>query len=228
MRTKVLYPGTNSMVRFDLEAGERVKAESGAMVSMSNTIDVEGKVEGGFLKGVTRMLAGEHFFFQSLSANRGAGHVLVAPTVPGDIALIELDGFTEYNLQKDGFLAGTSSVEVNTKMQNLLKGIFSGEGFFVLKVSGKGTLAINSFGAIHELELAPGEQCIVDNAHLVAWPSTVNYTIEKASKGWISSFTSGEGFVCRFNGPGKIYIQSRNAGNFASWVRQFMPAVRRS
>ena len=43
MKSKVLYPGTNSMVRVDLEKGEKIKAESGAMVAMSDTIDVEGK-----------------------------------------------------------------------------------------------------------------------------------------------------------------------------------------
>jgi len=224
MRSRVLYQGTNSVLRVDLEAGEKVKAESGAMVSMSSTFDVDGKMEGGFLSGVARMMAGEKFFFQTINATRGPGHVLLAPTIPGDIALIELDGSIEYNVQKDGFLAGSDSIEVNAKMQNLVQGLFSGEGFFVLKVKGIGTLALSSFGGIHEVNLAAGEECIIDNAHLVAWPSTTKYKIEKASKGWISSFTSGEMLVCRFTGPGKVYIQTRNANGFADWVKQFIPA----
>jgi uncharacterized protein (AIM24 family) len=64
MKAKVLYPGTNSLVEVKLEKGERVKAESGAMVSMSATVDVDGKIEGGILKGITRMMAGEKFFFK--------------------------------------------------------------------------------------------------------------------------------------------------------------------
>jgi uncharacterized protein (AIM24 family) len=95
--------------------------------------------------------------------------------------------------------------------------------FSFLKQEEKGTLVLSSFGAIHEINLAPGEQYIIDNSHLVAWPSTTHFSLEKASQGWISSFTSGEMLVCRFTGPGKVYIQTRNSSAFGSWVRQFMP-----
>jgi uncharacterized protein (AIM24 family) len=67
----------------------------------------------------------------------------------------------------------------------------------------------------------------VDNSHLVAWPEYMNYTIEKASSGWISTFTSGEVAVCRFRGPGPIIIQTRNPGGFGNWIRQFIPQGRR-
>lgn len=224
MKSKVLYPGTNSMVRVDLEKGEKIKAESGAMVAMSDTIDVEGKMEGGLLAGIGRkLLAGENFFFQTLTANRGPGYVLLAASTPGDSMALELDGSVEYNVQKDGFLAGTDSIQVNTKMQNLMQGFLSGEGFFILKIGGRGTVFISSYGAIHEINLAPGEEYTVDNAHLVAWPTTTNYRIDKASNGWISSFTSGEGIVCRFTGPGKVYIQTRNSAAFGNWAYQFYP-----
>ncbi|MFM7841561.1 MAG: AIM24 family protein, partial [Nitrospira sp.] len=59
----------------------------------------------------------------------------------------------------------------------------------------------------------------------VAWSGTTSYSIEKASSGWISSFTSGEGFVCRFRGPGLVYIQTRNPRGFGAWLRQFIPAA---
>jgi uncharacterized protein (AIM24 family) len=98
-----------------------------------------------------------------------------------------------------------------------------GEGFFILKISGQGQLILNSFGAIHRVDLAPNQEYIVDNAHLVAWTATTSYAIERASAGWIASFTSGEGFVCRFRGPGVVYIQSRNPGGFGAWIRQFIP-----
>lgn len=224
MRSKVLYQGTNSVLRVELELKEKVKAESGAMIAMSSNFDIDGKMEGGFFSGVARMMAGEKFFFQTVNATRGAGHVLLAPTIPGDITLIELDGTVEYNVQKDGFLAGADTVEVNAQMQNIFKGLFSGEGFFILKVKGTGTLALSSFGGIHEVNLAPGEEVIIDNSHLVAWPTTTQYKVEKASKGWISSFTSGEMLVCRFTGPGKVFIQTRNSAAFGDWVKQFIPA----
>nr|MBI3612911.1 TIGR00266 family protein [Nitrospirota bacterium] len=224
MKSEILYPGAFPMVRVELAAGETVKAESGAMVACSPTVDVESKMEGGFLGALSRrMLSGEKFFFQTLRATRGAGEVLLAPTVPGDIVVLQLDGVNEYLVQKDGFLAGADSVKIESKMQSLSRGLLGGEGLFILRVSGTGTLVLNSFGAVHKVELKPDQEYIVDNSHLVAWTATTSYNIEKASAGWIASFTSGEGLVCRFRGPGVVYIQSRNPGGFGNWIRQFIP-----
>jgi len=143
--------------------------------------------------------------------------------VPGEIVLLDLDGVNEYMVQKDGFLAGAEGVKIESKMQSLTRGLLGGEGFFILKIGGTGQLILNSFGAIHKIELKPNEEYIVDNSHLVAWTSTTTYNIEKASSGWIASLTSGEGLVCRFRGPGVVYIQSRNPGSFGNWIRQFIP-----
>lgn len=224
MKSEILYPGAFPMVRVELAAGESIKAESGAMVAASPTIDIESKMEGGFLGALSRkLLTGEKFFFQTLRATRGAGEVLLAPTVPGEIVVFELDGVNEYLVQKDGFLAGAESVKIESRMQSLSRGLLGGEGFFILKIGGTGSLILNSFGAIHQIELKPDQEYIVDNSHLVAWSATTTYNIEKAASGWVASFTSGEGFVCRFRGPGLVYIQTRNPGGFGNWIRQFIP-----
>jgi len=224
MDYKILYQGAFPIVEANLNSGERIKAESDAMVAMSNTIDVEGKMEGGVLKGFGRMLAGEKFFFQTLTANRGPGSVLFAHSVPGAIVDLQLDGTHGWRVQKDGFLAATEGIEVETKVQNLTKGLFSGEGFFILNIRGKGTLFVSSYGMIHPIYIDAGQEIIVDNAHLVAWPDNIEYKIDKASKGWISSFTSGEGLVCKFRGPGTVYIQTRNPGGFGNWIQRFIPS----
>lgn len=225
MNYKIHYQDTFPLLEVKLEAGETVKAESGAMVTMDSTIDVDGKVEGGIMKGLGRMLAGEKFFFQTLKATRGEGTVTLAPTYIGGLIPLELDGMSGgFMIQKDGFLAGTAGVEIETKMQNLAKGLFSGEGFFVMRVFGKGTVFVNSYGAIHEVDIPAGKQVVIDNQHLVAWSESLNYTIDKASKGWISSVTSGEGLVCKFSGPGKVYIQTRNPAAFAQWINSMVPS----
>ncbi len=222
MKYEILYGNAFPIIKVKLEKGQRIKAESDAMVSMSNTIDIDGKLEGGLFKGLGRMLAGEKFFFQTLAANRGPGEALLAPSVPGGIVDIELDGSYGLSVQKDGFLAASDSISVDTQMQNLTRGLFSGEGFFILKVTGKGTVFVNSYGAIHPVNLGAGEEVIIDNSHLVAWPDYMEYSIEKASAGWISSWTSGEGLVCRFRGPGTVLIQTRNPKGFGAWVSQFI------
>jgi uncharacterized protein (TIGR00266 family) len=217
---EILYGEAFPIIRYRLRPGERLKAESDAMIAMSANVDVTGGVEGGILRGLTRMLAGEKFFFQYLTASRGEGEVLLGHALPGGIIDVELDGTYGLRVQKDGFLAATEGVEVSTQMQNLFQGIFSGEGFFVLNVSGKGVVFLSSYGAIHAINLAAGEEMVVDNGHLVAWADYMQYQITKASNGWIRSFMSGECLVCRFKGPGIVLIQTRNPGGLKGFINK--------
>ena len=227
MKYEILYPEAFPVVECHLERGESIKAESDAMIAMSPTIDVEGKMDGGILRGLARkFLSGESLFFQELVARRGAGTVLFGHSQIGGILDVELDGSYGLNLQKDGFLASTQGIQVDTEVQNLSRGLLSGEGFFILNARGRGTVFVSSYGVIHPINLDDGEEVLIDNGHLVAWPDYMDYKIERASNGWISSITSGEGLVCRFRGPGIVLIQTRNPVNFekelAQRVRAFL------
>ena len=226
MKYNILYPEAFPVVECHLERGESIKAESDAMISMSPTIDVEGKMDGGILSGLARkFLSGESMFFQELTARRGPGTVIFGHSLPGGILDVELDGSYGLTIQRDGFLASTQGIDISTKTQNLTRGLFSGEGFFVLNAKGRGTLFVSSYGVIHPINLEQGEEVIIDNGHLVAWPDYMDYKIEKASSsGWISSITSGEGLVCRFRGPGVILIQTRNPEGFEGWIRSIVLA----
>ncbi len=225
MKYEILYPEAFPVVKFSLARGEKIKAESDAMIAMGANIDVEGKMEGGLLSGLARrVLSGESMFFQELIARRGPGEVLIGHQLPGGILDLDLDGSYGLIVQKDGYLASTDGIQVETKMQNLTRGLFSGEGFFVLNVRGRGTVFISSYGMIHPINLDDGEEVIIDNGHLVAWPDYMDYKIEKASSGIISSFTSGEMLVCRFRGPGIVLIQTRNPDAFAGWIRSMVPS----
>ncbi len=225
MKFEVLYPGSYSMVKATLAQGEQLKAESGAMVAMSPTVEVEGKLEGGMFGALKRtFLSRDSMFFQTLKASKGAGEVFLAPGTVGDVMVLELNGANHYFLQKEGFLASEDGVTLETVSQGFFKGFLSGEGMFIQKVSGKGQLIVSSFGAIHKISLQPGQTYIVDNSHLVAWSGTVTYEVQKASSGWFSSVTSGEGLVCHVRGPGDVFFQSRNAPSFGAWVSKFVPA----
>lgn len=78
----------------------------------------------------------------------GPGELLLAPTILGDIIVLRLSGMDSWKVGKDGYLASTSAVEKEYQGQGLTKGVFSGEGFFVYKMSGVGLLWLQSFGAI--------------------------------------------------------------------------------
>jgi uncharacterized protein (TIGR00266 family) len=223
MQFEIMQPGSFALLKINLDANETVKAESDAMMSMSSNIVLKSKMEGGLLGGLARsLLSGESLFFQTLTAQDQPGEVVLAPALPGDVTAYQLSGKTLY-IQSGGFLAAESSVEIDTKMQNLGKGLFSGAGLFVIKVHGTGTVFFNSFGAIVTKELQAGEEYIVDTGHLVAWEESMDYKIQKASSGLMTSITSGECLVCKFTGPGKVYLQSRNPSSFGAWVRGYLP-----
>ncbi len=219
---EVLYRGAYPLVCVDLPQGRQLRAQSDAMVAMHPTVDVGSEVRGGLLGGITRMVSGESFFLQTLSASRGAGSVYFASAFPGDIAAIDITQERGLVIQRGGFLACSESVEVSTKVQNLAQGLFSREGFFILKAEGRGLIFLESFGAIVRMELGHGQQKIVDNGHLVAWSQTMHYTLELGNPGIVAAFTSGENIVCRFHGPGTLLIQSRQPKQFARWVRQVL------
>ncbi len=225
MKYEILHGDAFPIIRYNLQYGEALQAESDAMIAMSATLDISGSMSGNILGGIARkFLAGESFFCQTIRAARGPGEVLLGHAAPGGIVDVELDGSYGLRVQKNGFLAATPNVQVDTTMQNLAQGLFSREGFFVLSIRGRGTVFLSSFGAIHAINLAQNEEVVIDNGHLVAWPDYMNYTIEKASNGWLSSMMSGECLVCRFRGPGAVLIQTRKPEAFSQWLRGMMPS----
>jgi uncharacterized protein (AIM24 family) len=127
----------------------------------------------------------------------------------GDITTIRLTGEESWSVGKDAYVASTQGIQRDYKRQGLGKAMFSGEGLWIHKISGVGLMWITSFGAIIRKDLVEGERYIVDNGHLVAW--NVKYVMERvASGGIMAGFASGEGLVCKFTGPGTVFIQTRN------------------
>lgn len=222
---EILHPGDSPILKVALPEGRSLFADAGAMLSMTKTVTIDSSLKGGILGGLARtFLRGETFFFLTLKAERGNGETLLAPPPPGEILLLDMDGTTDLFVQKGSFLAAENTIRLETKTQNLMQGLFSGEGFFITRIAGHGKLALNTFGAIHQVEIPAGEEYIVDNGHLVAWTATTAYKLEKASShGWISSIFAGEGFVCRFKGPGTVYIQTRNPKAFGGWLSRYLP-----
>lgn len=226
MKYDIIGGNSFPLLRFYLNEGETVKAEPGAMVAMTRDLRLVGKVDGGIGKAIARMFSGESFFMQSITAEKGPGWVLLAAAVPGEIAPVEIEEGRELIVQKNGFFAGTPGVEVSTKVQSLAKGLFSGEGFFVVKLSGKGTAFVSTYGAIYTIDVPKGEDVLVDNGHLVAWDASLKYEIVKGASSWTSSLTAGEGLACRFFGPGRVMVQTRNPHALAQWIFPMLPIPR--
>ncbi len=219
---EILHQPAFSLAVIQLQPGQSIQAEAGAMVSMSANIELQSQLKGGVMGALKRMVGGESAFISTFTAQGGAGEVTFAPPMPGDIAALEMQN-QMFMVQSSSYLAGDQGLTVDTQWGGA-KTFFGGEGLFVLQVSGSGLLLVSSFGAIHRKQLAPGERYVVDTGHLVAWEGHMQYTLRKAARaGWLRSFVSGEGIVAEFMGPGEILIQTRNLQAFGSLLRAMFP-----
>lgn len=223
MKHEITGGNTFPLLKVYLDKGESIKAESGAMVAMTRDLKLHGKMDGGFLKSIARRFSGESFFLQSISADDGPGWALLASAAPGEIVPVDIAEGRELTVQKNGFLAGTPDIVVSTKVQSLMKGVFSGEGLFVVKISGRGKAFLATYGSIYTVDIPKGESLLIDNGHLVAWDSAMAYDIGKGASTWFSAATSGEGLACRFHGPGRVLIQTRNPAQFGQWLFPYLP-----
>lgn len=223
MRYEIRYSPSFALAIISLDAGESIQAEAGAMVSMSDGIKMDTGVRGGIVSGFKRaVLGGESFFINTFVAQL-PGNVTVAPALPGDIVALQIADQPLF-VQSGSFLAATPDVKVDTAWGGA-KTFFSREGLFLLKCTGQGTVWLSSYGAIHQLDLAPGERYIVDTGHMVAFDSSVRYEVGRAG-GWKSTLLGGEGLVCKLTGPGRFFLQTRSPESFISWLVPQLPGKR--
>ena len=224
MKTAVEFDPSYAMLTVDLEPGEAIKAEPGAMVLQQGVEMKTGTGGGGLFGGFKRMLGGESFFVNTFTAEASGGQVSLAPNSPGDIGDFDLHPGTNLFVQSGSFLACTENVQTDTQFQGF-KGLFSGESLFFIRVysmEGMGTVYYNSYGAIKKIAVEPGRELVVDTGHLVAFTDDVDYSIGKV--GGIRSFIAGgEGLVMKFRGNGDVWVQSRNLASLADKLVPFLP-----
>lgn len=210
-----------------LAKGEKIYCESNAMVMMETSLELKGKMTGGIGAALMRTFAnGESFFQQHIEAVRGDGDCLLSPTLPGAMQVLDV-GAQQYMISDGAFVAASASVELKVRTQSLGNALFAQSGgFFITETAGSGQLVVSGFGTISELEVAPGKDIVIDNAHVVCWDSRLQYEISVttgASGGFlgnlINSQTSGEGMVLKFSGAGKVLICSRNSASFMAWTQ---------
>lgn len=220
MDIEILYRPSYSTAKVTLLPGEAVIAELGAMLTMSPNIQIETKMQGGFLQAISRsMLGGETFFLNTFRAPAG-GELMLAPTMPGDVATLEL-ATDAYYVQSGSFLASSEKIETDATWSGA-KTFFAGEGLFMLRCRGQGTLILSSYGAIHEVQLTAGQTYTVDTGHLVAFPALMPFKVRSIG-GLKATILGGEGLVVDLTGPGKVFLQTRSVGAFLGWLIPRLP-----
>lgn len=225
------------IVEVELDPGETVIAEAGAMNYMEDQISFEAKMGDGskphqglfgkLLDVGKRALTGESIFMTHFT-NLGMGkkRVSFAAPYPGKIICIDLKDHNQSILcQKDSFLCAALGTNVSIAFQRKLgTGFFGGEGFILQKLSGDGKAFVHAGGTIVRKELQ-GETLRVDTGCIVAFEESINYDIQMAG-GLKSMIFGGEGlFLASLSGFGTVWLQSLPFSRLADRVLQHAPSV---
>jgi uncharacterized protein (TIGR00266 family) len=222
-------------VEVELDPGETVIAEAGAMVYMEEGITFETKMgdgsnpeQGLFGKlgsAAKRAVTGESLFMTHFThAGQGKSHVAFGAAYPGKIIAIDLDETAgELICQKDSFLCAALGTEITIAFSKRLgTGLFGGEGFILQKLRGDGMVFIHAGGTIVEKRLN-GNKLRVDTGCIVAFEPHINYDIERAGN-LKSMLFGGEGlFLATLQGTGRVWLQSLPFSRLADRVLENAP-----
>jgi uncharacterized protein (TIGR00266 family) len=232
-----IFGSEMQFVEIELDPGESVIAEAGAMMYKDSAIVMEtifgdgsGTGGGGFMDKLLgagkRLLTGESLFMTVFTHNgSGKGHAAFGAPYPGNIIPIPLPSVGGTLIcQKDSFLCAAKGVAIGIFFQRrILTGLFGGEGFIMQKLEGSGMVFIHAGGTMVERRLAPGETVHVDTGCLAALEPTVDFDIQQAG-GIKTALFGGEGlFLATLRGPGRIWLQSLPFSRLAGRMLQAAP-----
>lgn len=217
-----IYGDDMQIVEIELDPGEAVRAEAGAMVYMGEGIQMQTSAEGGIFSGFKRMITGESFFITSFThTGHGKGHVAFAAPYPGKIIPLELAEMGgEFLCQKDAFLCAANGIDIDVAFTKRIgAGLFGGEGFILQRLRGDGRAFIHVGGSVVRRDLRPGEKLRVDTGCLAALSPSVDYNVEFVG-GFKNAMFGGEGlFLASLTGPGTVYLQSLPFSRLADRLR---------
>lgn len=211
-----------ALLQIVLDTGERIVAESGAMVAKDVGLNIETSMRGGLWGAAKRkLLGGESLFQNTFTSGAPRQRLFLAAGAEGDLKARTLRAGESFFLQSGAYVAHFGEqLKIDTKFGGL-RGFFSGVGLFMLRIEGPGIVFYGSYGALHEVELR-GQNYTVDTGHIVAFTETLDYRVRPFG-GFKGLFLSGEGLVADFQGSGSVFIQTRNAAGLAAFLHPYRP-----
>ncbi len=210
----------------ELNSGESMICEAGAMSWMSPNMEMETKSRGGIGGFFGRALSGESGFQNFFTARNGNGMIAFTSSYVGNILAVDITPDKPIIIQKRAFLACTTGVDMEVFFQKKVgTALFGGEGFIMQKLSGNGTVFLELDGSILNYELKAGEKMLISTGHLAMMDVTVTMDIQQI-KGVKNVLFGGESF---FNtvvtGPGVITVQSMPLSNLVGLIASRLPTT---
>ena len=206
MQVRTRHTPAFSVARLLLAPGEAVQADHASLIATSYGVVVDVRPRGGSRGRAARAV---------FTAPAEGGWVDVAPTLPGDVYTIELDGVNGWCVSKGCWLAAPSTVRTDPQWAGF-RNLFGAEHGFVEHVSGAGALVLAACGSLDVVALGQGELVTVDPSYLLAYSEHTQARLRAVSQSVHQSVRTGEGLLLDFAGPGQLLIQTRNARAMAA------------
>lgn len=223
------------IVEIELDPGEVVVAEAGAMNYMEDGITFEARMGDGsetdnsmmgkLLGAGKRVLTGESIFMTHFRNSSGSGkkRVAFAAPFPGKIIPVDLAAIGgDLLCQKDSFLCAALGTEVSIAFNKRFgTGLFGGEGFILQRLKGDGMAFVHAGGTVIKKELH-NETLRIDTGCIVAFSPELDYNIEQAGN-LKSMVFGGEGlFLATLRGTGTVMLQSMPFARLADRIMKQM------
>lgn len=218
MQVRTRHTPTFGVARLVLAPGEGAQITSGALLASSYGVGVERAHATAF-----RPLAKSWRDAEVCTAPAEGGWVDVAPTLPGDLYTLDLDGATGWFLGRDAWLAAAGTVRLDAAWPGFVA-VFGGDVGFLAHAEGAGPAVLCCAGALDLVTLAPGELITVDPGHVVAFPDSVQVRLRAVNPTATQSVRTGTGLVLDFAGPGQVVTQTRSPLALATWLAAHAPA----
>lgn len=174
-----------------------LQTEAGAMYYYKGNITMDSSSGPGL---GAALLTGESLRRPIYS---GTGEIVLEPTY-GQYTIFDV-GDREWLINYGRYYASELSVVLGIRKNSLGTGLLSGHGLFQTTVSGKGRVILESDGPLEKIELN-NEKLVVDGNFAIIWSASLDFKVEKATKGLFATVLSGEGLVNTYSGTGTVYL----------------------
>lgn len=210
-RYEIIDPkSSTAAIKVYIPHGGSFDAVPGCLFLMSDNVKIRGQVK----KSIKSLLGSEESTIQTFVTDSGEGWVIITPGLMGEVKAVHLEG-DEICVGDDAYVASIGEIESNSKSKSIKETLLSGGELFVRKIRGSGVVFVCGIGSLMTFKLAEGETVVADNGHMVTWPASIKYDIQKASKSFSESGISGEGAILKLSGPAEITMQTRSSESMA-------------
>lgn len=219
----------SQIVTVELEPGQVLRAESGAMLYMDEGVTMETTTGGGMSAGFKRMLTGQNVFISDYRYDGPPGtrgEVALGTDFPAKILRLSLEEYGgKIVCQKGALLCASHTVDVEMEFaKKFTAGFFGGEGFVLQALTGSGDVFVKAGGTLVRRELSDGEVLRISSGCLVGFTNGVEFDVQQMP-GFKNVLFGGEGlFITTVTGPGTVWLQGQPPQRMISEIARRVPS----